>query len=234
MAHGNKHWSSGDHALEAARYRDARAAAETPVPVDEYAQAAGRTLGGNGVVRETAPHVFHESDDVWEVADNAIDAAMARGEFDNLAYAGKPIPGLGGTDDPDWWIKGLLRRENVSGLGPPALMLRKEDAELEATLDAEGSEARVRAVLEDFNARVIEARRQLMGGPPVVTPLRDIDAELGAWRARAESRLAAQAVSERAGSERPAPPGPAPNCPNRGLPNAAVSRGYSGGDRGTR
>ncbi|MCU6482695.1 hypothetical protein QO003_003652 [Arthrobacter silviterrae] len=206
MARGNKHQNSGDHALEAARYRDARAAADTPVPVDEYAQAAGRTLGGNGVVRETAPHVFHESDDVWEVADNAIDAAMARGEFDNLAYAGKPIPGLGGADDPDWWIKGLLRRENVSGLGPPALMLRTEDAQLEATLDAEGSEARVRAVLEDFNARIIEARRQLMGGPPVVTPLRDIDAELGAWRSRAESRRAeAQPGSEQADSEPPEP-----------------------------
>ena len=29
-----------------------------------------------------------------------------RGEFDNLPGAGKPLPGLDGTDDPDWWVKG--------------------------------------------------------------------------------------------------------------------------------
>jgi len=209
MARGNKHWGSGDHALRAARYRDARAAAETPVPADDHARAAGRTLGREGEGQETAPRAFHESDQVWEVANNAIDAAMARGDFDNLAYAGKPIPGLGGADDPDWWIKGLLQREHVSGLGPPALMLRKEDAELEQTLDAEASEARVRAILADFNARIIEARRQLSGGPPVTTRLRDLDAELAAWRARAESRAApAQRAASRAQEPGPVPPRP--------------------------
>ncbi|MDQ1594790.1 MAG: hypothetical protein QOH40_1346, partial [Arthrobacter pascens] len=34
--------------------------------------------------------------------------AMAQGKFDNLKYAGKPIPGLGEGYDPDWWVKGLI------------------------------------------------------------------------------------------------------------------------------
>ncbi|RAN69429.1 hypothetical protein B5P43_36100 [Bacillus sp. SRB_336] len=206
MARGRTQRRVRDHALEVARYRDARDAAETPVPADDYAQAAGRTFDAEGDGRETTPRALHESDQVWEVANNAIDAAMARGDFDNLAYAGKPVPGLDGTDDPDWWIKGLLQREHVSGLGPPALMLRKQDAELDSTLDAEASEARVRAILADFNARIIEARRQLTGGPPVTTRLRDLDAELAAWRARAEARAA---TARRAGTPS-TEPGPVP------------------------
>jgi hypothetical protein len=46
----------------------------------------------------------------------------------------------------------------------------------------------VRRVVEDFNRRVIEARRQLTGGPPVVTPTRDVDHEIQAWRERRAAR----------------------------------------------
>jgi hypothetical protein len=110
--------------------------------------------------------------------------AMARGDFDNLPGAGKPIEGLGQSHDPDWWLKKLIERERITGVLPPALALRKEDAELGATLDRETSERVVRELLEDFNRRVVEARRQLLGGPPVVTPTRDVDAEVEAWRRR--------------------------------------------------
>jgi hypothetical protein len=58
-------------------------------------------------------------------ADYLIRDAMARGEFDNLEYAGKPIPGLGERYDPDWWIKGLIQREHITGLGPAAIMLHR-------------------------------------------------------------------------------------------------------------
>lgn len=196
MPQGNKEPEFRDKALEAARYRDARDAAATPIPADDYANATGRSLGSGEGAQANEPRRIHESEEVWEVANSAIDAAVARGDFDNLAYAGKPIPGLGGTDDPDWWVKGLLQREQVSGLGPPALMLRKEDAELEDTLDAQGAEARVREILADFNQRIIEARRQLTGGPPVITKLRDIDMEVAAWRSRAAARRAAASTQE--------------------------------------
>lgn len=197
MGHREGPGGARDHELEAARYRDAQAAAADPIPVDEYAHATGRRFSNpEDDARAGPPTRFHEEDEVWEVANSAIDAAVARGDFDNLAYAGKPIPGLGGNPDPDWWIKGLLQREQVSGLGPPALMLRKEDAELDDTLDAEGSAPRVREIITDFNSRIIEARRQLTGGPPVITKLRDVDAEMTAWRERRSARSAAVAPAE--------------------------------------
>jgi hypothetical protein len=124
-------------------------------------------------------------------AEYLIRDAMAQGKFDNLKYAGKPIPGLGEAYDPDWWVKGLLQRENVTGLGPKAILLRTEDAGLDARLDAEFSEKQVRDILEDFNRCVIDARRQLQGGPPVITKTRDVDAELERWRARREAAAAA-------------------------------------------
>ncbi len=122
------------------------------------------------------------------IVEIAITQAMRRGDFDDLPGAGKPLAGLGSTYDPDWWIRQKIERERLTGLGPPALTLRTEHAELDARLDTLGSEHEVREVLLDFNRRVIEARRQLLGGPPVVTPTRDVDAELEAWSARRAAR----------------------------------------------
>ncbi|MCU1564971.1 MAG: hypothetical protein JWN05_3350 [Arthrobacter sp.] len=133
-------------------------------------------------------------------ADYLIRDAMAQGKFDNLKYAGKPIPGLGEGYDPDWWVKGLIQRENITGLGPQAILLRTEDAGLDARLDAQYSEKQVRDIVEDFNARVIEARRQLQGGPPVVTKTRDADVELQRWHAR---RAAVEAPAPEPQAKRP-------------------------------
>jgi hypothetical protein len=121
-----------------------------------------------------------------------VQAAIDRGEFDDLEYAGRPIPALQQPYDPDWWIKRLAEREDVSGAMPPALALRKEDAVLVETLDALTTEKAVRAHLDDFNARVRDARRQLLGGPPVITPLRDVDAEVAAWHERRAARRRAR------------------------------------------
>lgn len=126
------------------------------------------------------------------IVETAIQQAIRRGEFDDLPGAGKPIPGLDGTHDPDWWIKQKIEREQLSGLGPPALLLRVEARELDERLDGFGREADVREAVEDFNQRVRDARRQLLGGPPVVTPTRDVDEAVAAWRARREARAAAE------------------------------------------
>ncbi|WP_313354419.1 DUF1992 domain-containing protein [Microbacterium sp.] len=122
--------------------------------------------------------------------ETAIQLAIRRGEFDNLPGAGKPLEGLGTHHDPDWWIRRKIENENLSGLGPPALLLRVEDRGLDDELDQLGREEDVRGVLEDFNRRVIDARRQLRGGPPVVTRPRDVEAEVAAWRERRSSRRA--------------------------------------------
>lgn len=124
------------------------------------------------------------------VVETAIQQAMRRGDFDDLPGAGKPIPGLGETHDPDWWIRRKIETEKLTGLGPPALRLRVEDTELDARLDELSREDDVREAVEDFNRRVVEARRQLLGGPPVVTPTRDVEAEVIAWRERRAARVA--------------------------------------------
>jgi hypothetical protein len=129
------------------------------------------------------------------VVEMSIQQAIRRGEFDDLPGAGKPIPGLGESHDPDWWIRRKIESEKLTGLGPPALMLRVEDRELDSKLDELHQEHDVRETLEDFNRRVIEARRQLLGGPPVVTLTRDVDAEIRAWRGRRAAR-AAQAQTD--------------------------------------
>jgi hypothetical protein len=123
--------------------------------------------------------------------DMQIQQAIRRGEFDDLPGAGKPITGIDRPHDPDWWVKRLIERERISVL-PPALALRKEDAGLDATLDRIATPDGVREAIEDFNARIIEARRQLQGGPPVITPLRDVDDELAAWQQRRAERIATQ------------------------------------------
>ena len=120
--------------------------------------------------------------------DLQVRRAIERGDFDNLPGAGKPIRDLGATHDPNWWVKSLIEREEITGVLPPALALRKEDAALDAQLDEDATEAGVRATVEDFNRRIVHARRQLLGGPPVVTRTRDVEAEVAAWRARRAHR----------------------------------------------
>jgi len=141
--------------------------------------------------------------DVAAHARAQIEEAERRGVFEGNPYHGKRLPGNDGRHDPDWWIKAKIEREEITGIAPPALALRKEDAELDEHLDALSAEADVRDVLDDFNARVKEARRQLLGGPPVVTPLRDVETEVAGWRARRQERLAteAQAAADRAAAE---------------------------------
>jgi hypothetical protein len=174
--------------LHRAAVRNAhRQAPEPDEPLDEAEEedVQGRTM---------------EQRALW--LDARVRDAMARGEFDNRPGAGKPIPGLDKPYDPDWWVKRLIERENVSGVLPPALALRKEDALLTERIDEQVTAADVRRLLEDFNARVVDARRQLLGGPPVITPTRDIDAEVQAWRERrARSRATARRTPE---TERPA------------------------------
>ena len=118
----------------------------------------------------------------------AIQQAIRRGEFDNLPGTGKPLANLEHGYDPDWWMRQKIEREKITGLGPPALTLRTENVELDARLDGAASEAAVTAILTDFNSRVVAARRQLQGGPPVVTPTRDIAEQLVLWRERRAAR----------------------------------------------
>ncbi|WP_139982310.1 DUF1992 domain-containing protein [Nocardioides litoris] len=118
--------------------------------------------------------------------------AIERGDFDDLPGAGKPIEGLGDSHDPDWWLKKLVERENITVL-PFSVQLRHEDAELDATLDGIAFEAEVRRVVTDFNERVVAARYRAPEGPPLITMPRDVEETVAAWAERREARRAARA-----------------------------------------
>ena len=158
--------------------------------LDRFAREEAIARGEEPDVADMAPESARPSTQAeWSAyVENVIQQAIRRGEFDNLPGAGKPLEGLTGQHDPDWWIRRKIEREQLTGLGPPALTLRVENAELEDRLDRMHRDSEVREAVEDFNRRVIEARRQLLGGPPVVTPTRDAAGEVRAWRERREAR----------------------------------------------
>lgn len=202
-----------DPRLRAARYREG-------LDVETLAALEGRhLLPDDDVAPDSATDGTDDptaqrrllNHDVEVVARTAIDKAIADGQFDNLAYAGRPLPDVVTSTDPDWWTKSLMRREEIhadQGMAPEALLLRVVDAELDEALDALHSESEVTSAVESFNRRVVEARRQLLGGPPVITQTRDVRQEVHAWRARrhqrteAEHRRRAQEENERRRSKR--------------------------------
>ncbi len=73
--------------------------------------------------------------------DRQIREAQERGEFDNLPGAGKPLPGHGEEYEEDWWIKELIRRENITGVLPASLRLRREVEDLMRTVATSSTNA---------------------------------------------------------------------------------------------
>nr|WP_208382350.1 DUF1992 domain-containing protein [Microbacterium ulmi] len=172
--------------------------------IDEETDAASPpTDSGIGSAKPGTP----TSADRAAYVETAIQQAIRRGDFDDLPGYGKPLEGLGDHHDPDWWIRRKIQTEQLRGLGPPALTLRVEHAEFAERVDALTREEDVREYVEDFNTRVIEARRQLLGGPPVVTPTHEVEAEVVAWRerraARRDAETAATAQAEASARRRP-------------------------------
>ena len=122
--------------------------------------------------------------------EETVRQGIARGEFDNLPGAGKPIKDLGKDHDPDWWVKQLVEREQIVVL-PRSVQLRKDDAELDDLLDTQTTEDGARRLVEEFNERVIAARYGAPEGPPLITMPRDVEATLAAWRERRTARVEA-------------------------------------------
>ncbi len=144
--------------------------------------------------------------------DKAIREARERGEFDDLPGAGKPLTNLGDPNDPDWWVKGLMEREqlDMTGAMPGVLALRKEAAGFPESLSDLRSEGNVREVLEDYNRRVkLDRLRPAAGAlPPVVARTVDVDELVAAWRTlRDEARARAEAarLAEEHAAEQGAP-----------------------------
>ena len=116
-----------------------------------------------------------------------IREATERGEFDNLPGAGKPIDGLDEPHDELWWVKRKLRRENFSYL-PPTIALRKEAEDALVTASQAGSEAEVRRIVADINARIVEGNRKAASGPPLNLMPFDVEAVVRSWQERRAAR----------------------------------------------
>jgi hypothetical protein len=116
--------------------------------------------------------------------DKQIREAQERGEFDNLPGAGRPLPDNGEAYNDDWWLKQLVAREQLSGLAPTSLKIKREAEELLETLAAIASEARVREMVAELNDRIDRARRGLVDGPPVVIASFDVAEVVERWRER--------------------------------------------------
>ncbi|WP_082105398.1 DUF1992 domain-containing protein [Demequina subtropica] len=186
--------SDRDPSAATARYRvdrdvarDVREADDAPEPTVDVAALSARE---ERRVREAEREQRLRRDraatqHLW--VERRLEEAFARGDFDDLPLAGKPIPGIG-AHDPDWWVRGLVEREQLSDLGPESVRLRAEDERLDARLDTLATAAEVREAVEDFNARVLAARCRPAAGPPLVTPTREVAAEVDRWRARRPGR----------------------------------------------
>ncbi|MDX6259995.1 MAG: hypothetical protein QOH84_1683 [Kribbellaceae bacterium] len=123
-----------------------------------------------------------------------IKQAQARGEFDDLAGAGKPLAKLADPHDPDWWVKDFIRREKIEtdALLPPSIQLRKEKQAVQDKLSVLRTEAEVRDYLQDLNRRILLQIRDATG---VVIPVGPVDEDemLAQWREGHEARQAARA-----------------------------------------
>jgi hypothetical protein len=137
--------------------------------------------------------------------DAQISRGLARGDFDDLPGAGKPLPRRSGDSIYDWVVQ-KARQENIDvfGMLPPGLALRKEKEDLPRRVALLPSEAAVRALVEDFNDRVRLFWRRPQDPPVVPVGLADVGELLAAWEL-----------------SRPAPPPvpvPAPAPPRRRFP----------------
>lgn len=130
-----------------------------------------------------------------DAVEQQIREAQRRGAFDNLSGAGKPLR-LRNTNDPDWWVKDLIEREqlDMSGALPSAAQLRKEAESFPASLVEVVQESAVRRILEDFNRRVKQDRLRPVSGnaPQIIAPTVDVEEMVRQWAQLRRERSAAR------------------------------------------
>ena len=118
----------------------------------------------------------------WESwIDAQIRVAREGGAFDNLPGAGKPLPNLGQEYDPLWWVKQLVKREQVSMLPPSLELLRKVEREL-AAIEKLPDEATVRRRIAALNVEIAKVNATVVEGPPTCLGTLDVDQVVAQWR----------------------------------------------------
>jgi hypothetical protein len=116
--------------------------------------------------------------------ESQIARAAERGHFEGLPGAGRPLPRRDREETAYDWAVAKARREGVdtAAMLPPGLALRREREELPARVRRLLSEEEVRAVAEDYNARVEAFWRQPQESRWSPVPgLADVDALVAGW-----------------------------------------------------
>lgn len=118
-----------------------------------------------------------------------IREAEDRGAFENLPGAGKPIPGLGGPKDDQWWVKNYIRREklDIDPLLPTPVQLRKEVERLSELVRGLRTEDQVRQVVDELNTRILDWLRDGTGPRIPVRPV-NADKIVAQWQADQPAR----------------------------------------------
>lgn len=115
-------------------------------------------------------------------AERQVRQAIERGEFDHLPGVGKPVYlGEPGRERP--WIVDRMAREDLSGVLPAPLALRRQKEQLPQLLANIGREDDVRELVEDLNQRIKESNLN-PAQPRIITALVDVEATVAGWRAR--------------------------------------------------
>ncbi|MGW6929561.1 DnaJ family domain-containing protein [Lentzea sp. NPDC054927] len=99
--------------------------------------------------------------------DKQIREAQERGEFDDLPSAGKPLPGAGEPLEEDWWIRRKVREEEGTTGLPPSLVLRRQAETAKARALAALTDDEARAIIGEMNAKILDALRKPLSGPPL-------------------------------------------------------------------
>lgn len=141
--------------------------------------------------------------------ESALEQAAARGDFDDLPGAGKPLQ-LPDTHDPDWWVNQRLADGTIDreALLPVVVLLRKEYEHRAETLAELPSAQAAREYAADFTERVHQDRRR-HPFQTMLAPAWEEEDAAAQWRTLHAERTPR--------AEEPAPPpAAAPSAPPRG------------------
>ena len=121
---------------------------------------------------------------VQDWRERQVTEALARGDFDALPGAGKPIPDLDRPLSALGWAVAWARREgaDLTAALPLALAMRREREQLVDAVPSLPTEAAVHVLVADFNARLDAGYRRPQGEPPLATPFVEVERQVARWR----------------------------------------------------
>lgn len=114
--------------------------------------------------------------------DRMVREAIERGDFDHNPLAGKPLS-LGRPGDEKPWIVSRLEREDLSGVLPAPLQVRRAKQDILQTLAGVRTEREAREIIEALNERIKASNLDSGAHPRIITSMLDVEATLANWRA---------------------------------------------------